>query len=444
LLGAGQLVGLSVGMAMLVGQIISWVIAVPILTSMQPATVGQTLAAHTTAIWSTQVRFIGAGTIGVAAIYTLLMLAKPVLGGLVNTLAAARAASTADDRDRDLAPKWIFILTAVCLAIAAWLAFAFAKSTVLAPSALTLTLVSVPFVLIVGFVIAGVCGYMAGLIGASNSPISGIGILSIVVCASLVTLVVSPTVETRHALVAFALFVTAIVFACATISNDNLQDLKTGQLVGASPMRQQIALVVGVAAGASVIPFVLNLLAKAYGFAGAPNVNVIAANPLPAPQATLIAALAQGVIGGSLEWTMLGIGALVGVGLILLDSTLGAMKKLRIPPLAVGIGIYLPMSATFAVIVGAILSRWYEGRTRTLSNPERAQRLATLVASGLIVGESVWGVINAGLIVGLTKEAPIAFVSESFAPARLLGLVAFIGIVAWLYRWMLRKSAAVQ
>jgi putative OPT family oligopeptide transporter len=444
LLGAGQLVGLSVGMAMLVGQIISWVIAVPILTSMQPATVGQTLAAHTTAIWSTQVRFIGAGTIGVAAIYTLLMLAKPVLGGLVNTLAAARAASTADDRDRDLAPKWIFILTAVCLAIAAWLAFAFAKSTVLAPSALTLTLVSVPFVLIVGFVIAGVCGYMAGLIGASNSPISGIGILSIVICASLVTLVVSPTVETRHALVAFALFVTAIVFACATISNDNLQDLKTGQLVGASPMRQQIALVVGVAAGASVIPFVLNLLAKAYGFAGAPNVNVIAANPLPAPQATLIAALAQGVIGGSLEWTMLGIGALVGVGLILLDSTLGAMKKLRIPPLAVGIGIYLPMSATFAVIVGAILSRWYEGRTRTLSNPERAQRLATLVASGLIVGESVWGVINAGLIVGLTKEAPIAFVSESFAPARLLGLVAFIGIVAWLYRWMLRKSAAVQ
>jgi putative OPT family oligopeptide transporter len=444
LLGAGQLVGLSVGMAMLVGQIISWVIAVPILTSMQPATVGQTLAAHTTAIWSTQVRFIGAGTIGVAAIYTLLMLAKPVLGGLVNTLAAARVASTADDRDRDLAPKWIFILTAVCLAIAAWLAFAFAKSTVLAPSALTLTLVSVPFVLIVGFVIAGVCGYMAGLIGASNSPISGIGILSIVICASLVTLVVSPTVETRHALVAFALFVTAIVFACATISNDNLQDLKTGQLVGASPMRQQIALVVGVAAGASVIPFVLNLLAKAYGFAGAPNVNVIAANPLPAPQATLIAALAQGVIGGSLEWTMLGIGALVGVGLILLDSTLGAMKKLRIPPLAVGIGIYLPMSATFAVIVGAILSRWYEGRTRTLSNPERAQRLATLVASGLIVGESVWGVINAGLIVGLTKEAPIAFVSESFAPARLLGLVAFIGIVAWLYRWMLRKSAAVQ
>jgi putative OPT family oligopeptide transporter len=444
LLGAGQLVGLSVGMAMLVGQVISWLIAVPILTATQPATVGQTLAAHTTAIWSTQVRFIGAGTIGIAAIYTLLMLAKPVLGGLVNTLAASRVAVTSDDRDRDLAPSWIFVLTAVCMIITAWLAFNFAKSTVLAPSALTLTLVSVPFVLIVGFVIAGICGYMAGLIGASNSPISGIGILSIVVCASLVALVVAPSAETRHALVAFALFVTAIVFACATISNDNLQDLKTGQLVGASPMRQQIALIVGVAAGASVIPFVLNLLARAYGFAGAPNLNVVAAHPPPAPQATLIAALAQGVIGGSLEWKMLIIGAVIGVGLVLLDETLRVMKKLRIPPLAVGIGIYLPMSATFAVIIGALISYWYDGRTRSLPNPERARRLATLVASGLIVGESVWGVINAGLIVGFSKESPIALVSEDFALAPWLGVAGFVGLVVWLYGWMLRRSATAK
>ena len=134
--------------------------------------------------------------------------------------------------------------------------------------------------LVVGFLIAGICGYMAGLIGASNSPISGVGILSIVICASVLIFAVSPTTETRPALVAFALFVTAIIFACATISNDNLQDLKTGQLVGASPMRQQIALIVGVAAGAAVIPFVLNLLATAYGFAGAANVNVVAPNPL--------------------------------------------------------------------------------------------------------------------------------------------------------------------
>ena len=429
---------------MLVGQIISWVLAVPILTAMQPATADQTLAVHTIAIWRTQVRFIGAGVIAVAAIYSLGRLARPVFGGLVTTLRASRAQATADDRDRDIPAAWIYILTAACLAIAAWLAYSFAKSTVLAPDALKLTLISIPLVLIIGFIIAGVCGYMAGLIGASNSPISGVGILSIVVCASVFALAVTPTAQTSQALVAIALFVTAIVFACATISNDNLQDLKTGQLVGASPMRQQIALIVGVAAGASVIPSVLNLLARAYGFAGAPNVNVVAANPLPAPQATLISALAQGVIGGKLEWKMLGIGALIGVGIVVLDEVLGLLKKLRIPPLAVGIGIYLPMSATFAVIVGAVLAHWYDGRTRTMPNPERAERLGTLVASGLIVGESIWGVINAGLIVGFSKDAPIALVPEDFKLAPWLGVLGFTGVIVWLYGWMLRRSAAAR
>lgn len=444
LVGAGHLVGLSVGMAMLTGLIIAWAIAVPILTSMQPAGADVSLAAHTISIWRTQVRFIGAGAIAIAAIYTLAKLAKPVVGGLVSTLASSRSTTERDDLDRDLSPQWILILTVACLIITAWLSFTFARSTVLAPSALKLTLIAVPFVLIVGFLIAGICGYMAGLIGASNSPISGVGILSIVICASVLIFAVSPTTETGPALVAFALFVTAIIFACATISNDNLQDLKTGQLVGASPMRQQIALIVGVAAGASVIPFVLNLLASAYGFAGAPNVGVVAPNPLPAPQATLISALAQGVIGGNLEWKMIGIGALVGVGLILLDITLGALKKLRIPPLAVGIGIYLPMSATFAVVVGAVISHWYSRRIRSVANPERADRLGTLVASGLIVGESLWGVLNAGLIVGLSKDAPIGLVAEDFVLGPWLGLLCFIGMIVFLYRWMLRRSAAAR
>lgn len=440
LVGAGHLVGLSVGMAMLVGLVIAWGIAVPVLTSLQGAIpAGMTLAANTAQIWRTQVRFIGAGAIGVAAIYTLATLAKPVVGGLVSTLAASRNAG-ADDRDRDLEPGWIIGLAVGCTLIAGGLAYHFARSTVLAPDAGMLTAIAVPFVVIVGFLIAGICGYMAGLIGASNSPISGVGILSIVVCASALVVAVRPAEASRPALVAFALFVTAIVFACATISNDNLQDLKTGQLVGASPRRQQLALIVGVAAGAAVIPWVLNLLAKAYGFAGAPNVGVLAPNPLPAPQATLISALAQGVIGGNLNWTMIGIGALVGVVLVFADTVLGALHQLRIPPLAVGIGIYLPMSATFAVVVGALLSHWYDGRVRAMPDPERADRLGTLVASGLIVGESIWGVLNAGLIVGLSSEAPIGLVPERFAPAPWLGVLGFVGLLVYLYGWMLRRS----
>jgi putative OPT family oligopeptide transporter len=444
LLGAGHLVGLSVGMAMLMGLIIAWGIAVPILTSSQPAAAGVSLDTHTLTIWARQVRFIGAGAIAIAAIYTLARLAKPVVGGLVSTLASSRAGGARDDRDRDLSPPWILVLTIACLLVSGWLAFSFARSSVLAPYALRLTVIAVPFVLLGGFLIAGICGYMAGLIGASNSPISGVGILSIVMCASLLVFAVSPSTETRPAMVAFALFVTAIVFACATISNDNLQDLKTGQLVGASPMRQQIALIVGVAAGASVIPFVLNLLARAYGFAGAPNVGVVAQNPLPAPQATLISALAQGVIGGSLQWKMIGIGALVGVGLILLDTALGALNKLRIPPLAVGIGIYLPMSATFAVVIGAVLSYWYDRRVKSAANPERAERLGTLVASGLIVGESLWGVVNAGLIVALSNDAPLGIVPADFVAGPWLGILGFVGLIILLYGWMLRRAKAMS
>jgi putative OPT family oligopeptide transporter len=444
LFGAGHLVGLSVGLAMLVGLVIAWAGAVPILTHLQPLAAGADFAAHADFIWSHQVRFIGAGTIAVSAIWTLATLAKPVVGGLVSTMRSSQAVATGDDLDRDLPPEWIMALTIGCLAIAGWLSYTFASATSLAPHAWLLTAIAVPFVFIAGFLIAGVCGYMAGLIGASNSPISGVGILAIVMCASILAIAIHPTPDGRPVLVAFALFITAIVFACATISNDNLQDLKTGQLVGASPWRQQVALIVGVAAGAAVIPSVLNLLAKAYGFAGAPNLAVVSQHPLPAPQATLISALAQGVIGGSLDWKMIGIGAIVGVCLIVSDALLGLTKKMSLPPLAVGIGIYLPMSATFAVVLGAVVGHWYNTRTSKSRAPERAERLGTLVASGLIVGESLFGVLNAGLIVAFANDAPIALVPAAFAPANAFGLIGFVGLVVALYGWMLKKVAAAS
>jgi putative OPT family oligopeptide transporter len=443
LFGAGHLVGLSVGMAMLTGLIIAWIGAVPILTYLQPASAGVSLVAHADDIWRHQVRFIGAGAIAVAAMWTLAKLTRPVVGGLVTTMAASRAAAETDERDRDLAPFWIVALTIVCLAIAAWLMVTFMRTTPLSGDAWKLTAIALPFVLFGGFLIAAICGYMAGLIGASNSPISGVGILAVVICASTLVLVEHPAAGSQQqALVAFALFVTAIVFACATISNDNLQDLKTGQLVGASPWRQQVALIVGVVAGAAVIPPVLNLLAHAYGFAGAANLGVVAQRPLPAPQATLISALAQGVIGGNLNWSMIGIGTLVGLGVIVLDETLGLLRRLRIPPLAVGIGIYLPMSATFAVVVGSVVGHWYNKQAARMPQPDRAERLGVLVASGLIVGESLFGVLNAGLIVALSNDAPIALVPAEFAPATLIGTISFVASIVLLYRWMLQRSVA--
>ena len=276
---------------------------------------------------------------------------------------------------------------------------------------------AVPFVLVGGFLIAGDLRLHGGTHRRVEQPDlrrrhPGDRHL----CVDRSSSCERPTAGRRPALVAFALFVTAIVFACATISNDNLQDLRRASSSARRPWRQQIALIVGVVAGAAVIPPVLNLLAKAYGFAGAANVGVVALNPLPAPQATLISALAQGVIGGNLEWRMIGIGAVVGAASFSSTARSALVKWLRIPPLAVGIGIYLPMSVTFAVVVGAIVSHWYTRRARAdgRAGPGGTARRAGRV--GADRRREPVGRAERGLIVATSKEAPIGWCRRTSRP----------------------------
>jgi putative OPT family oligopeptide transporter len=438
LFGAGHLVGLSVGAALALGLAIAWGGLIPILTATDHAST-LAFADHVDAVFRHQVRFIGAGAIAVAALWSLAKLAGPLVQGLVSTFVGARGPGANDARQKDIAPVWIILLTVACLALSAWLAFAFAEPTALGPHAFMLAAVSVPYILFGGFIIAAICGYMAGLIGSSNSPISGVGILAILICATGLLAVVHPDATMQRPLTAFALFVTSIVFAVATISNNNLQDLKTGQLVGASPWRQQVALIVGVAAGAAVIPPVLNLLAHANGFAGMAGIAAHA-HPLPAPQANLIAALARGVIQQDLDWNMLGIGAALGVAIVLLDELMGVLKLVRFPPLAVGIAVYLPMSATVAVIAGAVAGHFYNLHAARTKNPKRSERLGVLVASGMIVGESLFGVVIAGLIVAFNNEAPLALVPAEFAPANAIGLGLFVVLAVALYWWMIAKT----
>lgn len=441
LLGVGYLVGLSVGVAMLVGLLIAWAGAVPILTSLFPAP-ALSPSQHAISVWTSQVRFIGAGTIGVAAIWTLTKLVEPVVRGVISTMSASRAAKDATDtRDVDLSPAWIGLLAVVCLVVIAYLLKLFLGATPLANETWQLVIAMLPFIFIGGFVVAAITGYMAGLIGASNSPISGVGILAIIICATLLIAVAQPAAASKSALVAYALFATAIVFAIATISNNNLQDLKTGQLVGATPRAQQWALIIGVIAGAAVIPPVLNLLNQAYGFAGAPRLASAVAQPLPAPQASLISALAQGVIEQRLDWGMIGLGAGLGVMLVMLDEFLGIRKWLRLPPLAIGLGIYLPMSATLPVVVGAFIGHLYDQWATRTKAPEHAKRLAVLVSSGMIVGESLFGVVLAGLIVVFSTDAPLGLVPADFAPAPYIGFLTFAALIVLLYGWVMRRSS---
>jgi putative OPT family oligopeptide transporter len=444
LFAVGHLVGLWVGVAMLVGALIAWGGAVPILTSLHP--VAGAAAAVGQAVWSHQVRFVGAGTIGIASIWTLIKLIKPLSQGLRAAIAASRLRKTSSGMalprtEQDIPIGVVAVVTLACMLPIGWLLASFSAASGLGSQTLILVIGGIFYIALMSFFVAAVCGYMAGLIGASNSPLSGVGILVVLGAALLLVLAVKPFLpaSANPALVAFALFVTSVVFCAATISNDNLQDLKTGQLVDATPWRQQVALIVGVAAGATIIPPILDLLNHAYGFAGAPGVDP--ARALAAPQATLISALARGVIQRDLDWNLIASGALIGVGVILLDEVLRRFSAIHMPPLAVGLGIYLPTATTLMIVVGAVAGWAYDRRAARTANPESTRQLGVLMASGMIVGESLVGVLLAAAVVFSGKAAPLALVGDEFADASVwVGGIVFAASIIALYAWLNRVS----
>jgi len=437
LIGVGHLVGLAVGIAMFVGLLISWAYLVPHYTSLAAIPAGTSLDDFVGDVFVHKVRFIGAGTIGIAAIWTLLRILGPIIGGVRSALAANRErkagrAETLPLTERDLPIGIVGGTILLSMIPIGLLLYAFASTNPIAANPGVTIFSSIIYVLIAGVIIAAVCGYMAGLIGASNSPISGVGILSIVgISLILALLFPGVTGDASKSLVAFALFVTAIVFGVATISNNNLQDLKTGQLVEATPWRQQVALVLGVVFGSLVIPPILNLLNTAFGFQGVPGAGITA---LAAPQAQLISAIAQGVLGGNLDWGLIGWGAVIGVVAVIIDEVLRATKRGALPPLAVGMGIYLPMALTLLIPIGAVLGHFYEKWARRSGNAEFAERMGVLLATGLIVGESLFGVVFAGIVAATNKNAPLALVTD-FAWAVALGLLVFVVLIAALYLW---------
>jgi putative OPT family oligopeptide transporter len=444
LIGVGHLVGLTVGIAMLVGLVISWAFLVPHYTALAgaiPAGTGLDDFVH--GVFVSKVRFIGAGTIGVAAIWTLLKILGPIISGIRSALAANRERKAGRGEalpltERDLPIGIVAASILVLMIPIGLLLYSFASTNPIAASPGLTIFVSILYILIAGVVIASVCGYMAGLIGASNSPISGVGILSVVgISLILAALFPGSTVAGSKSLVAFALFVTAVVFGVATISNNNLQDLKTGQLVDATPWRQQVALVLGVVFGAVVIPPVLDLLNQAFGFQGVPGAG---ANALAAPQAALISAIAQGLLSGNFDWGLIGIGAGIGVVVVIIDEVLRKMKRGGLPPLAVGMGIYLPMALTLLVPLGALLGWLYDRWATRARNPEFAQRMGVLLATGLIVGESIMGVVYAGTVAATRSDAPLALVAANpwAVPA---GITVFVVVVLGFYAWTRREAA---
>ncbi len=447
LVGVGHLVGVAVGLAMVVGLVISWVFIVPHWT-LNPGLIAQSGGDIDKLVGSAfrlKARMVGAGTIGVAAIWTLLRIIGPIVAGIRGALAANRERKAGRGGDlpiteRDIPIGIVAGTILVSMIPIALLLHAFGNTAPIAADPGLTIAVSIIYTLIAGVVIAAVCGYMAGLIGASNSPISGVGILSVLgISLILVALFPHASGDETKALVAFALFVTAIIFGVATISNNNLQDLKTGQLVEATPWRQQVALVLGVVFGALVIPPILDLLNTAFTFQGAPGAKPVA---LAAPQAAIISTIAQGVLGGSLDWGLIGEGAIIGVVAVIFDEALkrSSRGRMHLPPLAIGMGIYLPMEATLFIPVGAVLGWFYNRWAMQAKNPAFAERMGVLMATGLIVGESLMGVVYAAAVAaaekaGSSDSANVLALIEPYPAVMIVSLIVFSLAIAGLYLW---------
>lgn len=461
LLGAGYLIGIVAGLAMLVGLLISWGIAVPILTAMADIPANMSLEKFATGLWASQVRFIGAGVIGVGAIWTLATLFMPMARGVkasfsALTRAGAARAGQAPRTERDLSAGWISVVTLVLVAVLVITFQVFLAGAPLSAAAVwKLVAYAVLFAFVFGFLVAAACGYMAGLVGSSTSPISGVGIVAIVLVSLLMLALGGELLAVQNGVqmaIALAIFSTSAVVAVASISNDNLQDLKTGWLVGATPWRQQVALLIGCVVGAAVISPVLELLYNAYGFADAmPREGMDPGQALSAPQATLMLAIARGIFTHQLNWTMILIGMAVGVALIAVDEVLKRTCKVaRIPVLAVGIGIYLPPTVAAPIVAGAVLAwlleRALRRRAQAAGKPyeqfaDAANRRGVLIASGLIVGESLVGVVMAAIIGAAGTDAPLAIAGEGFArTASFLGLAVFAAVAVLFWRRVMRLA----
>jgi putative OPT family oligopeptide transporter len=442
LLAVGYIVGLNVGAVVLLGGVISWNVAIPLYAAfgldgnpdLASAVAGLDAESAAGVLWSRQIRYLGVGAMLVGGLWALFSLRGSLLSGVKSGLAAARAGAgaTIAHTERDLPMNAVLIgivlFTLPLLVLYQNIVGSFA--------------VSVPMTIIMivaGFLFCSVSAYMAGLVGTSNNPVSGITIGTILFSSLVLLVLMGPSSSTGPVA---AIMIGAVVCCAACIAGDNLQDLKCGYIVGATPWRQQVMLAIGTFASALVLAPVLNLLASAYGI-GVPTETH--PDPLIAPQATLMASVAQGLFGGSLPWPTIGVGAVIGAVIIAIDEVLKAKRaNVRVPVLAAAVGIYLPLELSVPIFAGGLLAWFCEralkarGRVTAPEDAERMGRKGMLFAAGVITGEALMGIVIAIPIVVAGRPDVLALPAEyrigASAAGEWLGLAVLALLAYWLYR----------
>ena len=444
LIGVGYIVGLNVGIVVLAGAMLSWNIAIPLYVAtalpgnaeLAQAAAGLPAEDIAGLVWSKQIRYLGVGAMLVGGLWALVSLRHSLASGIKSGLAAARASAAGvavAHTEQDLPMKSVLI--GIVLFTLPLLALYQAIVGTLAVS-LPMTVIMV----VMGFLFCSVSAYMAGLVGSSNNPVSGITIATILFSAVMLLLMMGK--DSAIGPVA-AVMIGAVVCCAACIAGDNLQDLKCGYIVGATPWRQQVMLAVGAVSSALVMAPVLNLLADAYGIGVATEAKP---NALAAPQATLMASVSKGLFGGQLPWDMIALGAVIGIAIIVLDEVLKARgSKFRTPVLAAAVGIYLPLELMTPIFIGGVIAYLVERHLRRKgvdeAGLERANRKGLLFAAGMITGEALMGIGIAIPIVS-SGSADVLALPESLRFGELLGLTVVAVLALWLYRTATGRDAA--
>ncbi len=434
LIAVGYIVGIRIASLVFIGGVISWWIAIPIYVAITgvPEDTGAVNLGNS--IWSGQIRYLGVGAMVVGGLWALIDLRNSIGFAVRSGFDAVRKkvdASTILRTERDAPMSWVIIAIGVMI-IPIFIIYLRMVEQVSISALMAILMV------IAGFLFSAVAGYMAGLVGSSNNPISGVTIATILTSALILLALMGSGAERGPAA---AIMIGAVVCCAAAIAGDNMQDLKAGHILGATPRRQQIMQMVGVVSAALVLPLVLQLLLTGYGFGPPTDANPDA---LAAPQATLMESVARGVFDGNLPWTMVYIGMAIGVLIIIADQyqkNRGA--DFRIPVLAVAVGLYLPFQLDSAIMLGGVVawlvSRYQKSRRSVEKEAHEtaqsaSERTGLLVASGLITGEALIGIILA-IPVAITQRSDVLSLGidlGSYGTA--LGSVIIIAVCAWLYR----------
>lgn len=423
LVAVGYIVGFNISFLLFLGGAISWFVAIPWYISVNGAPEGVDYVTLGGNIWNSQIRYLGVGAMVVGGLWALLSLTSSLATAFKSGVQAFKQGGAAmKDQIRtemDTPMSWVIIGIGVLL-VPIFLIYYSAISSV--GITITMTLIMV----VAGFLFAAVAGYMAGLVGSSNNPISGVTIATILSASLLLLTLIGTGNELAGA--AGAILIGAVVCCAAAIAGDNMQDLKAGHILGATPYKQQMMQMVGVIAAALVIPLVLNSLLIAYGM-GAPTPEN--PNSLTAPQATLMMSVATGIFGGSLPWNMVYIGGAIGITIILIDQYLKSKgSSFRMPVLAVAVGLYLPFELDSAIFVGGVLAHFVGKSINGSAMKEKAKNAGLLLASGLITGEALMGIIIAIAIVAgaqfNTEVFGSQFIHENIGLLILLVIIGFI------------------